>query len=589
MLKEIFRTVNVPYKKQGDDGAENTGAFIGFNYGANKPPYVETVSSWTGLTCKVQWAPATYDTDGPDKYATPYGAGSIYLFATMGTNKWPSWDFGFWRFDIKKGKFIRRMSSSTHFGPLFSGAICTSRNGTPWTRHIYGHMLTQVLLGATATALIGDEPTSEASAGIGIGEQITLLGSHFTYLDGTPMSGFSGAWLIDDIDNYFLHGISETLYVFNLTTGKYIYHTEMPYYIQTICPEDKTRVYILLTNNVLILYDYLWGEVLGAVKVPISKESEGVVMTWDPLFKRLLLIEKLPNNPNGSCASYIRGFRLVPEPVRLTVPIPLKVPRQGRTIPVLIQVKGDMNEGVGGYTARGPQVSLTNVTPTGGIDVRVSTPAGLVGVPTTDFAGDFFAQVALPPPGGYDVYGGYDAYDYSAAVVNVGDVTVDVELTVYGPDQEDIPISGTGSIPSGGTPGAPGGGETPGEGGGTLPETAPNMTHILNQVYAQNAPNGQAWDLREHNSQAANGRGMFTEVAVRAMHDVDARFGHVRKDPGQNQYNGHSVDAVNFKNDDGVTAEIIDIVAGTESAGSENIMWGWDDRSADNLDRWKYP
>lgn len=588
MLKEIFRTVNVPYKKQGDPGAENTGAFIGFNYGANKPPYVETVSSWTGLAVKVQWAP---DPEGKDLYATPYGAGSIYLFATMGTNKWPSWDFGYWRFDIKKGKFIRRMLSSTHFGPLFSGVINTSRNGTPWTRHIYGHMLTQVMLGQTATALIGDEPTSEASAGIGIGEVITLLASHFTALDGTPNTGFSGAWLIDDYDNFFLQGSGVTLTVYNLTTGAFIYDTVMPYHITTICPEDKTRVYILLANNVLLLYDYLWGEVLGAVKVPISKESQGVVMTWDPMFKRLLLIEKLPNNPDGSCASYIRGFRLVPEPVRLTIPIPLKVPRQGRTIPVLVQVKGDMNEGVGGYTARGPQI--VNSSPTGGIDVRISPPAALVGIPTTNFKGDFFAQVALPPPGGYD---GYDGYDYSAAVINFGDVTVDVELTTYGPDQEDIPISGTGvgapgTVSGGGTPGAPGGGESPGEtpGGGDLSETAPNMTYILNQVYAQNAPNGQPWDLREHNSQAANGRGMFTEVAVRAMHDVDARFGHVRKDPGQNQYNGHSVDAVNFKNDDGVTAEIIDIVAGTESPGSENIMWGWDDRSANNLDRWKFP
>jgi len=128
MLREIFRTVNVPYKKIGDVGAENDGAFIGFNYGANKPPYVETVSSWTGLTCKVQWAPATYDQDGPDKYATPYGAGSIYLFATMGTNKWPSWDFGYWRFDIKKGKF--RLFHYERRGQIIKFAIVID-NGCP--------------------------------------------------------------------------------------------------------------------------------------------------------------------------------------------------------------------------------------------------------------------------------------------------------------------------------------------------------------------------------------------------------------------------------------------------------------------------
>jgi len=251
-----------------------------------------------------------------------------------------------------------------------------------------------------------------------------------------------------------------------------------------------------------------------------------------------------------------------------------------------------MNEGVGGYTARGPQIA--NASPTGGIDVRISAPAILAGIPTTNFAGDFFAQVALPPPGsGYDGYGGYDgydAYDYSAPVVNVGDVTVDAELTVYGPDQEDIPISGTGAgipgtVTGDGKPGQPGGGGTPGEGGGgDLSETAPNMNYIVQRVAGQTAPNGQAWNLHEAYEDDPNGRGMFTEVVVRALHDVDARFGHVGKDPGQNQYNGHSVDAVDFKNDDGVTGEVYDIVSGGGAPG-----WGFSERNEDNLRRWRYP
>lgn len=56
------------------------------------------------------------------------------------------------------------------------------------------------------------------------------------------------------------------------------------------------------------------------------------------------------------------------------------------------------------------------------------------------------------------------------------------------------------------------------------------------------------------------GRGAFTEEAVIRLHAIDPNFGHIRKDAGQKQYNGHAIDAVCYKRADGVTAESIDIL-----------------------------
>ena len=55
------------------------------------------------------------------------------------------------------------------------------------------------------------------------------------------------------------------------------------------------------------------------------------------------------------------------------------------------------------------------------------------------------------------------------------------------------------------------------------------------------------------------GSGLFTEAAASALHTADANFGHIRKHPGQNQFNGHAVDAVLYKLGNG-EAVAIDII-----------------------------
>jgi hypothetical protein len=138
-----------------------------------------------------------------------------------------------------------------------------------------------------------------------------------------------------------------------------------------------------------------------------------------------------------------------------------------------------------------------------------------------------------------------------------------------------------------GAPDGSGGGGG-GTGGGFGPNEMPSMQGTVNQVAGEQAPNGTAWDLSEANEDAPNGRGVFTGICVDRMHAADARFGHFHKTAGHNQYEGHAVDAVCFKNDDGLSQEGADIVT-----GSGGPTWGPYDRSAripdGDYNCWIYP
>lgn len=114
---------------------------------------------------------------------------------------------------------------------------------------------------------------------------------------------------------------------------------------------------------------------------------------------------------------------------------------------------------------------------------------------------------------------------------------------------------------------------------GALPAGAPNMTATLNTVAGSQTwkfDGGDAYDQTQ-----PNGRGAFTEAAVAACHAIDPRWGHIKKNPGQNQYNGHAVDFMVWKNPDGVTAEGYDILSTT-------IHWNFGGRDANLLAKWYF-
>jgi hypothetical protein len=452
MLKEIFRTVTVPYMLI----SEYKGGYgFGISYNGNKPPYVESLYYFSGLCVGA--------------YSTRDSPSSIYLFGTMSTNYWPSWDSAFWRFDGKTGKCIKRINQQGNLGSITLGNKHSARSGKMWAKTYWQDGLVRFDLGKTAKSLLGDEPKTEegywwaaGSLGANGDEAGSVPVEHFEggqWPGGDPDSnaphiggiGIGGDWAIDDLNNRFLNAQFEELSVYVWSTGKFLYTIRLPEVVVSICLEDSSRAYILMGNQIVVLLDYIRGEVLGSSRVPPVKVGRSywnnteVSMAYDETFRRLLVVEHTPDNPDGSSSIYIRGFRQVPEPVRLSTPIPLKAPRQGRVIPVLVQCVGGMNEGVGGYV----------------IDAKVEGAGSLAGLPVSDYRGNaripvacegsrLFVPSPADPSSDWETTGSPDA-----TPPHTGLVVVTASARIYAPDPADIPVSGASGEVRGG-PGEPG-------------------------------------------------------------------------------------------------------------------------------------
>jgi hypothetical protein len=233
----------------------------------------------------------------------------------------------------------------------------------------------------------------------------TINYTHFQQDESTKNYLFGETYGIDDLVPDGGRFISSTgggrvaagipsLTIFNWKTGKFLYDIPMPLAVVNIALEDKARCYCLLNNRAIILVDYLRGEILGAAKIPPLKLGmayggdsgldmifDEVRIAWDGDHRRLLLIEKTPNDAAGACTMLVRGYLPVPEPVRVTTPIPLRVPRPGRTIPLHVQVVDDMNQGIGGYV----------------VDCTVTGEGKLVGQPITNHLGHAIISVECDP------------------------------------------------------------------------------------------------------------------------------------------------------------------------------------------------
>jgi len=84
------------------------------------------------------------------------------------------------------------------------------------------------------------------------------------------------------------------------------------------------------------------------------------------------------------------------------------------------------------------------------------------------------------------------------------------------------------------------------------------------------------------------GCGMFTEAGCKALHEHHhPSWGHIRKNPGQNQFNGHAVDAIQLLvNTMDTSAGIYDIITNSESQDAE-VAFNFS--GPPNPELWYYP
>jgi hypothetical protein len=381
MLREVFRTEKVKYKKPGDTLPGGFGV-----YGMVSSSTFENPNIFMHGIIKIGPGPNDYDFHG-------------------------------WRYHGVTGKLIQEWEflgkDNKVAPPSFQSItyVTTARSGKYWGSGWSNAWIRRMHYGNIATIAMGEDKLKDEDMEkfwIFDGEPITHTHFEQKVSYGTtnatyfmPDTSFAiddtakdGGRFISPSGGRIGHGTLYGLSVFNWTTGKWIYDIPMPAAIANISLEDEGRCYCLMNNRTIILVDYLRGEILGAAKIPplttgkayggdsgLDVIFDQVRMSWDRVYRRMLVIEQTPDNADGTSSMCVRGFRMVPEPVRVTTPIPLRVPRPGRTIPVYVQVVDDLNQGIGSYA----------------VDVTVTGDGKLVGQPITDHLGHAIISVECDP------------------------------------------------------------------------------------------------------------------------------------------------------------------------------------------------
>jgi hypothetical protein len=377
MLREVFRTQKLEHK-------HGTGGV----YHAAPVPYQNRLFF---LNCMFLHAtdPVPLDEDlwppiGPaEKHPNPGppSGHSIYLMAAVDSNFIFEWT-NMYRWDAKTGKFFGYLPI-TGGGNLFTLSIesaTTSATGKSYV--LNGGVFEQGLI--------------EIIPGVNKDTGANTL----TYGDSIDIHKFQGIGGLDSLGAYAIHedanvllnagGASFNFQVYDWTTGALIRSIPTPSPVAHLTIEDESRAYVILANRMIMLVDYQRGEVLGIHQIPSTQGGNGswwnnssIRVAWDNVYRRLLICEVVPDNEDGSSNIVVIGYRFVTYPNRITTPIPLRVPKRGRVIPVHCQVVGEFNEGVGGYI----------------ISSKVVGDGHLTSTPITDHIGNAISMVECGDPG----------------------------------------------------------------------------------------------------------------------------------------------------------------------------------------------
>lgn len=92
--------------------------------------------------------------------------------------------------------------------------------------------------------------------------------------------------------------------------------------------------------------------------------------------------------------------------------------------------------------------------------------------------------------------------------------------------------------------------------------SVPNYANVPQVLF-----NTGLYNLKTHAGQAA-----FVDAVVSTLHGLDARFGHLKKKPGQTAVHGHGEDATLYLDDEPGQSHAVDFVGG---AGGPNPQPAW--------------
>ncbi len=287
------------------------------------------------------------------------GPSSVSFLASMRQIYWPSWSLARWRMDGQKGHLLERQVSPPGATAVMTTypAFSVEPGGTLWW---WGNPY------APRAAALRTE-TLEASGA-------TIEGADFGLLQLRAFAIDRGA------DRVFLGTGVGQVAVYRLSTKTKLADLFTPGEIIQVVLTHDGYAYLVDTLEWICAYDYD-GTLVGAMRASRALSApKGLCYGWDAYYKRILRVVGSAPATDGASTMRVGGFYPQPEAWELTPPLPLKVPRKGRTIYSLAHMAGEGGEPLAGrrltFTTGG--VSSTSATDANG-DARAAITPGVAG------------------------------------------------------------------------------------------------------------------------------------------------------------------------------------------------------------------
>lgn len=256
-----------------------------------------------------------------------YGPSSLSVLASMRQDDYPGWDITRWKHDGQEGRALSRdvgvgdavMATYARFTVEPSGVVWWF--GDPYT---------------TRAVELDSATLAEAGA--------VIVGSDFGALTLPAFAVDRAA------DRVFMRKDTSgnRVEVFRLSTKVKLVDLWAPGEVRSIVLTHDGFVYLVDVLEWICCYDYE-GRFRGALKATRAPAAPfGVIYGWDHYFKRLLRVVGTASATDGASTVRPEGFFPEPEAWELTPPLPLKVPRKGRSIYSFAHIAGEGGEPLGG-------------------------------------------------------------------------------------------------------------------------------------------------------------------------------------------------------------------------------------------------
>ncbi|MGH7343286.1 MAG: hypothetical protein ACREK4_00105 [Candidatus Rokuibacteriota bacterium] len=327
MLAKVYQSANLNYRLY--DGSQ-----VFFHSYLVAPPRIYMEEVWTILT---MFHSAS---------VTPVAENTIKLVATMKITDDGGANVTVWEFDGLTGLLIRKSVSTT--AQINMQRAKVSLGGVLYAKYSDLHIRQC------------DPSTIDPPVGGGVDYPPDYWSPTHQILDPYAF-GF------DEYTNRAVMHTSEDynteVSIYELSSGNQLGKVHGCGMIDDITMESVGHAYILHTNGVVSVLDYLRKEIIGVFRVPGDWNIFNGTFAWDPVYKRILHVFNSASAVDGASTVSVKGYANLPVATNITPPLPLKAPRLGRFVPVAVRAYGDAGEPIPAQIIDAARTGAGTLTP----------------------------------------------------------------------------------------------------------------------------------------------------------------------------------------------------------------------------------